>query len=63
MKLYTMNNVQIISQRSKTSGGKTDVTTLRRTRIEQLKKMINNEDYLSEAVLKLANSLTSGLMK
>ncbi len=58
-----MNNVQIISQRSKTSGGKTDVTTLRRTRIEQLKKMINNEDYLSEAVLKLANSLTSGLMK
>jgi len=63
LKLYTMNNVQIISQRSKTSGGKTDVTTLRRTRIEQLKKMINNEDYLSEAVLKLANSLTSGLMK
>ncbi len=57
-----MNNVQIISQQRK-SGGKTDVTTLRRTRIEQLKKMINNEDYLSEAVLKLANSLTSGLMK
>jgi len=62
LKLYTMNNVQIISQQRK-SGGKTDVTTLRRTRIEQLKKMINNEDYLSEAVLKLANSLTSGLMK
>ncbi len=60
-----MNNIQIINQRRKTAGkdGKIDIATLRRTRIEQLKKMINNEEYLSEAVLKLANSLTSGLMK
>jgi hypothetical protein len=40
-----------------------DLTVLRRNRIEQLKTMINNDDYLSEAVVKLANSLTSGLMK
>ena len=40
-----------------------DLNALRKTRIEQLKTMINNEDYLSEAVTKLANSLTSGLMK
>jgi len=42
---------------------KIDLNALRKTRIEQLKTMINNEDYLSEAVTKLANSLTSGLMK
>jgi len=42
---------------------KIDLTILRRNRIEQLKIMINNEEYLSEAVVKLANSLTSGLMK
>jgi hypothetical protein len=42
---------------------KIDLTALRRSRIEQLKTMIDNEDYLSEAVVKLANSLTSGLMK
>jgi len=42
---------------------KIDLTTLRRSRIEQLKTMINNEDYLDEAVVKLAKSLTSGLMK
>jgi hypothetical protein len=35
----------------------------RKTRIEQLKVMINNEDYINEAIQKLANSLTSGLMK
>jgi hypothetical protein len=35
----------------------------RRSRIEQLKVMINNEDYINEAIQKLANSLTSGLMK
>jgi hypothetical protein len=40
-----------------------DLNVLRRNRIEQLKTMINNDDYLSEAVVKLANSLTSGLMK
>ncbi len=40
-----------------------DLNALRRNRIEQLKTMINNDDYLSEAVVKLANSLTSGLMK
>jgi len=42
---------------------KIDLNTLRRSRIEQLKTMINNEEYLTEAVVKLANSLTSGLMK
>jgi hypothetical protein len=42
---------------------KIDLTTLRRSRIEQLKTMINNDDYLTEAVVKLAKSLTSGLMK
>ena len=42
---------------------KIDLNALRKTRIEKLKTMINNEDYLSEAVTKLANSLTSGLMK
>lgn len=35
----------------------------RRNRIERLKVMINNEDYINEAIQKLANSLTSGLMK
>jgi hypothetical protein len=35
----------------------------RRNRIERLKEMINNEEYLNEAIQKLANSLTSGLMK
>jgi len=44
-------------------GEKIDLTILRRNRIEQLKIMINNEEYLTEAVVKLANSLTSGLMK
>jgi hypothetical protein len=42
---------------------KIDLNELRRSRIEKLKTMINNEDYLTEAVTKLANSLTSGLMK
>jgi hypothetical protein len=40
-----------------------DLSRLRKTRIEQLKTMINNEEYISEAVTKLAKSLTSGLMK
>jgi anti-sigma28 factor (negative regulator of flagellin synthesis) len=40
-----------------------DLDEMRRKRIEQLKTMINNEEYLAEAVVKLANSLTSGLMK
>jgi len=40
-----------------------DITKLRKNRIEELKTMINNEDYLSEAVTKLAGSLTTGLMK
>lgn len=44
-------------------GGKLDVNSGRRNRIENLKKMINNEDYVKEAIKKLANSLTSGLMK
>ena len=42
---------------------KIDLNVLRRSRIEQLKTMINNEEYLTEAVVKLAKSLTSGLMK
>jgi rRNA-processing protein FCF1 len=60
-----MNSLKTIQLKKKKAdkNGKIDVATLRRTRIEQLKKMINNEEYLSEAVLKLANSLTSGLMK
>ncbi len=37
--------------------------TLRKTRIEELKKKINNDDYINEAINKLANSLTAGLMK
>jgi len=40
-----------------------DVNAMRRNRIENLKRMINNEDYMNEAIIKLANSLTSGLMK
>lgn len=36
---------------------------LRKTRIEELKKKINNDDYINEAINKLANSLTAGLMK
>jgi len=35
----------------------------RRTRIEYLKKIIDNEEYLNDAISKLANSLTSGLLK
>ena len=44
-------------------GGKVDVNLVRRKRIENLKNMINNDDYVNEAIKKLANSLTSGLMK
>lgn len=39
------------------------IDKLRRSRIENLKTMINNEDYINQAIVKLANSLTSGLMK
>ena len=42
---------------------KSKSTKPRRSRIVRLKVMINNEDYLNEAIQKLANSLTSGLMK
>jgi len=35
----------------------------RRTRIEYLKKIIDNEEYINDAISKLANSLTSGLLK
>jgi len=42
---------------------KIGLATLRKTRIERLKEMINNEEYVNEAISKLANSLTSGLMK
>jgi hypothetical protein len=47
----------------KIKGIKIDINTLRRSRIESLKKMIHNEDYVNEAIAKLANSLTTGLMK
>ena len=43
--------------------GKMDVEEIRRNRIENLKMMIYNEDYVNEAIKKLANSLTHGLMK
>jgi len=42
---------------------KIDIHALRRKRTENLKQMIHNEDYMNEAITKLANSLTSGLMK
>jgi len=42
---------------------RTATDTLKKTRIEQLKEMIDNEEYVSEAIRKLAGSLTSGLMK
>ena len=35
----------------------------RKTRIEQLKEMIENEEYVNEAIQKLAGSLTTGLMR
>jgi hypothetical protein len=40
-----------------------NINILRKSRIENLKTMINNKDYVDEAIVKLANSLTSGLMK
>lgn len=40
-----------------------DTKVMRRSRIENLKVMINNKEYVDEAIQKLANSLTSGLMK
>jgi len=43
--------------------GNGDSKVMRKSRIEDLKVMINNTDYVDEAIQKLANSLTSGLMK
>ena len=40
-----------------------DININRKSRIEELKKKINNDEYISEAINKLANSLTAGLMK
>jgi hypothetical protein len=37
--------------------------SLRRTRIALLKEMIENDEYVDEAIRKLAGSLTTGLMK
>ena len=37
--------------------------TPRQTKIDQLKEMIDNEEYVKEAIQKLAGSLTTGLMK
>jgi hypothetical protein len=42
---------------------KININILRKSRIEDLKTMINNKDYVEQAIIKLANSLTSGLMK
>ena len=42
---------------------RTATDTLKKTRIEQLKEMIDDEEYVNEAIRKLAGSLTSGLMK
>jgi hypothetical protein len=41
----------------------TDIYALRRNRIEDLKERINDDEYVREAIRKLANSLTTGLMK
>ncbi len=43
--------------------GSGDTKIMRKSRIEDLKIMINITDYVDEAIQKLANSLTSGLMK
>lgn len=45
-----------------TKAEKISINILRKNKIENLKTMINNKDYISEAIVKLANSLTSGLM-
>jgi hypothetical protein len=42
---------------------KGDHGTPRRKRIESLKQMIDNEEYVKEAITKLAKTLTSGLMQ
>ena len=42
---------------------KADHGTPRRKHIENLKQMIDNEEYVNEAITKLAKTLTSGLMK
>jgi hypothetical protein len=57
-----LKTVKVQSNLSNKSG-KIDFNSRRRNRIENLKTMINNEDYVKEAIKKLANSLTSGLMK
>ena len=41
----------------------TGININRKSRIEELKKKINSDDYITEAINKLANSLTAGLMK
>ena len=40
-----------------------EANSLRRTRIDQLKEMIENEEYVNEAIQKLAGALTTGLMR
>lgn len=44
-------------------GKESSVTALKKKKIERLKWLINDEDYIKEAIVRLANSLTSGLMK
>ena len=55
------HKINIVSLTVKTE--KINISSLRKSRIENLKTMINNNDYVNEAILKLANSLTYGLMK
>jgi hypothetical protein len=54
---------KVPARRSGRAIRRADQEAVRKNRIEQLKSMINNEEYLSEAVTKLAKSLTTGLMK
>ena len=42
---------------------KINISILRKSRIENLKTMINKKEYVDEAISKLANSLSSGLLK
>ena len=43
--------------------GRTSRASMHKTRIAQLKEMIDNEEYVDEAIRKLAGALTAGLMK
>jgi len=53
------SNKQTVNRKQKNTG----ININRKSRIEELKKKINSDDYITEAINKLANSLTAGLMK